>query len=412
MADIFVSYAREDRELAGTLAQALEARRFSVWWDRAGSSDEVIERELRAAACVVVLWSVPGIRSRWVREEAEHAAEHSKLIPVLLGEQARGNIPSGLRAFQYIDLTGGADAEHVESAADEIADVLSYLRTTMERALPPLPLAARIAPKRWGPMAKVAAAIIVAIVILGGWFATRQLESNPFAAAADLYKQDHVADAVATLRSIGAERRFEPRLRLDALDAAAQILVESGRLDSAQVAIAAMLDMEPPLILIAPEQGATQLGLAYDLARKERFQRSNRRPRPEQVSRLTLLPFQRLAGGIDYAQLEARLRNMLKTEQMLDPQPAVSPPVTSSDEIIELLLTGKRAFYTPTIKNHILTGSFVADRDKVVMSAWILQVDSAFVDAVAVVSVPPAKLLEGIQQLARQIASQLNRPPS
>src|SRR5688500_1202703 len=97
MADIFVSYAREDRELAGSLAHALERRRFSVWWDRDAAAgapiDEVIERELKAAACVVVIWSVPGIRSRWVREEAEHAAEHSKLIPVLLQQQARGIIP-------------------------------------------------------------------------------------------------------------------------------------------------------------------------------------------------------------------------------------------------------------------------------------------------------------------------------
>ncbi len=41
MSDIFISYAREDREIAGRLAGALEAAGWSVWWDsklRAGTS--------------------------------------------------------------------------------------------------------------------------------------------------------------------------------------------------------------------------------------------------------------------------------------------------------------------------------------------------------------------------------------
>jgi len=34
MADVFLSYAREDQAFAQRLAQALEAEGFSVWWDR------------------------------------------------------------------------------------------------------------------------------------------------------------------------------------------------------------------------------------------------------------------------------------------------------------------------------------------------------------------------------------------
>ena len=67
----FISYAREDRDRAAKLAVALEARGWSVWWDpkiQAGQSfDEIIERELAAADCVVVLWSKHSIASEWVK---------------------------------------------------------------------------------------------------------------------------------------------------------------------------------------------------------------------------------------------------------------------------------------------------------------------------------------------------------
>ena len=82
MTDVFVSYAREDRERVAPLVEALEARGWSVWWDReilAGKTwDKVLGVELDRARCIVVVWSVTSIESEWVREEA--AGLHSHII--------------------------------------------------------------------------------------------------------------------------------------------------------------------------------------------------------------------------------------------------------------------------------------------------------------------------------------------
>lgn len=57
MSDIFLSYKSEDKAKAQTLAGALEQHGYSVWWDvvipPGLTFDEVIEKELNAAKCVV-----------------------------------------------------------------------------------------------------------------------------------------------------------------------------------------------------------------------------------------------------------------------------------------------------------------------------------------------------------------------
>lgn len=91
--DIFISYSRSDRTVARHLAQRFEAENFTVWWDAALHSgetfDEVIERNLRAARAVVVLWSPRSVASRWVRAEATLADRLGKLAPVVIEECER-----------------------------------------------------------------------------------------------------------------------------------------------------------------------------------------------------------------------------------------------------------------------------------------------------------------------------------
>ena len=107
MTDIFISYASEDRERAGKLAQAFGAMGWSVWWDRriivGQAFDQAIERELKAAKSIVVLWSKYSITSEWVKNEAAVGAGRGVLVPASLD---RVELPLEFRRKQTADLAG------------------------------------------------------------------------------------------------------------------------------------------------------------------------------------------------------------------------------------------------------------------------------------------------------------------
>ena len=88
MNEIFISYAAEDRKQAQQLAAALGARGWDVWWDReiplGKSYDEVIERAIAQAKCVIVLWSAVSVASEWVRNEASEGRRRGILVPVFI----------------------------------------------------------------------------------------------------------------------------------------------------------------------------------------------------------------------------------------------------------------------------------------------------------------------------------------
>lgn len=107
MADIFVSYKREDKHLAEDTITRLKEAGYSVWYDERinphSSWDATIEREIAAAKAVVVLWTQRSVASEWVRTEADYAKEHGKMIPVKL---EACSVPLAYRRTQTADLTG------------------------------------------------------------------------------------------------------------------------------------------------------------------------------------------------------------------------------------------------------------------------------------------------------------------
>ena len=128
MTDIFISYAREDEMRVRELVDALEGKRWSIFWDRripAGKTwQSYIGQALSDARCVIVVWSHHSITSEWVSEEANDAKERGVLVPLLLDSVKP---PLGFRGIQAADLTEwkpGYSSPHFEQLIQDIAGVL------------------------------------------------------------------------------------------------------------------------------------------------------------------------------------------------------------------------------------------------------------------------------------------------
>jgi len=107
VADIFLSYKREDRDRAQRIEHALTKQGWNVFWDREllpGETFRVaLEKELNEAKCVIVLWSEASVTSNFVADEASQGLESKKLVSVKIDAVA---IPLGFRQLQHADLIG------------------------------------------------------------------------------------------------------------------------------------------------------------------------------------------------------------------------------------------------------------------------------------------------------------------
>jgi hypothetical protein len=108
MADVFISYAREDRAIARDLANYLEARGHSTWHDielRGGDDYQLkIAKMISDSRAVVVIWSADSVRSLWVRAEAGLANNKGKLVPTKTEQLKYDDIPPPFNLLHAIGI--------------------------------------------------------------------------------------------------------------------------------------------------------------------------------------------------------------------------------------------------------------------------------------------------------------------
>ncbi len=96
MADVFISYKRNERAEIEEIAKALKALSIDVWFDarlEAGESfSKEIGRESKAAKAILVCWSPGALASQWVEAEAMVGLEDKKLAACVVGNQT-GLVP-------------------------------------------------------------------------------------------------------------------------------------------------------------------------------------------------------------------------------------------------------------------------------------------------------------------------------
>jgi hypothetical protein len=106
--DIFISYASVDRPKAQQLAAALERQGWSVWWDReilpGDKFSQIIEEKLRAAKCMLVLWSKTSVASDWVQIETVEGNTRGILVPILIDDTDPARIPLEFRRLEAAQL--------------------------------------------------------------------------------------------------------------------------------------------------------------------------------------------------------------------------------------------------------------------------------------------------------------------
>jgi hypothetical protein len=105
-ADVFLSYAREDRSLIESLADQIGNANISVWFDSELVGGQpfrsVLKERIETTKAVVVLWTDTSINKEWVIAEASLAAQAKKLICLRHPDLESKRIPLPFSANEHI----------------------------------------------------------------------------------------------------------------------------------------------------------------------------------------------------------------------------------------------------------------------------------------------------------------------
>jgi hypothetical protein len=106
MANVFLSYKSQRRAAAKYFSKLMETQGYSVWYDynliKGKDFGVQLDRQIRTARVVVVLWCSLSVNSEWVQEEVDLAKSLEKLLPIKIEPC---DLKLGTRRLDYIDLS-------------------------------------------------------------------------------------------------------------------------------------------------------------------------------------------------------------------------------------------------------------------------------------------------------------------
>lgn len=146
VSEVFISYSRDNQDVVRSLAEAVKALGYDVWWDDQLpphlAYGDVIAQKVGGAKAVIVVWSANAAASEWVRAEADMARNQRKLIQTTI-DGAEPPMPfNQLHYVSLADWTGEASHPGWAKVRESLV-ALAGIPATEAPTLPPTaPLAA------------------------------------------------------------------------------------------------------------------------------------------------------------------------------------------------------------------------------------------------------------------------------
>ena len=183
MADIFISYKKEDARRVEPIARALAQAGYEVWWDHnippGRTYRDVIGAGLATSACVMVIWSNLSASAQWVLDEADEGKKRGVLLPVLIDDVEP---PYGFRQIEAASLVGWSGDPHDSEWANLLSSVAHFVGRppggppkpfVTPSARPPAPRSARAEPveRRGSPLGPLLGVATIAAIAGGGYAA-------------------------------------------------------------------------------------------------------------------------------------------------------------------------------------------------------------------------------------------------
>lgn len=145
--DIFISYARVEREATLELAGKLWDLGYTTWYDarlRPGELfEEVIDAAVDQSRAVLTIWSKPALRSRWVKYESNRGLKQNKLLCTHTHDVDPGEFSGDFHGVNSVPVA------EIKSVINRLIDMGVRPKDKSEIDLPPEAVIERAALAEW-----------------------------------------------------------------------------------------------------------------------------------------------------------------------------------------------------------------------------------------------------------------------